>query len=271
VTERDRSACDEVVEALCRHYGLSPRVLRTSPVLPGAIAAALSCLDAGSIVARIVDRGPLTGARDPYALLVARARQLVSDIEADAQATAEETARRSAAQLEGAVRYGRLLAGLVTAGEIDAADLPAVVESNLADPDLAAIALAASGSAVVTPAEASAAGANSAGRCPTCRFIAEHGWTGPRGGSHCQRCHRSWHGKAQAHCPSCCRHFSAPSAFDRHLRTAGDGSVTCVDPATLRTRAGAPVLVSDADAYGPIWRFPGRRRYVSPTDDREQT
>lgn len=68
--------------------------------------------------------------------------------------------------------------------------------------------------------------------CDICIFAKQHGhW--PEAVIHCDDCHRSWHGLAEAHCPQCCAHFTSDSAFDLHL--TGDG---CKDPATARRKNG---------------------------------
>ncbi len=110
-----------------------------------------------------------------------------------------------------------------------------------------------------------------AASCEACAYIAEHGWLGPRAPSHCQRCHRSWTAKNQAHCTGCCSHFSSTSAFDVHLRTHDLGeTVEHLDPATVRNRkTGEPLLVLGEDDFGSFWRHPGERPV--PSADESET
>lgn len=96
----------ELAQRLVTHHGLAGR---PSPSLVGALAAVL---DAGvgrtRLLEAIAGRGSLTGASDPMAVLVTRARQVGTDlaaeaVEAQARREATEAARaaeRAAAQAE---------------------------------------------------------------------------------------------------------------------------------------------------------------------------
>lgn len=69
------------------------------------------------------------------------------------------------------------------------------------------------------------------------------------------RCGRQWTGLAQAHCPTCHRHFSTVANFDRHR----PGTKGCQDPATLTRRNGNPVFKPTENAYGTTWVGWGER------------
>jgi hypothetical protein len=91
--------------------------------------------------------------------------------------------------------------------------------------------------------------------CPRCQHAKAHGWWGPpRGLAHCRKCHRDWRGTAQAHCVTCCQHFSTYSAADLHLTRTG-----CRPPDQVLTKIGAPSLMLDHDKHGAIWRWAGTR------------
>ena len=102
--------------------------------------------------------------------------------------------------------------------------------------------------------------------CDICAYADEHFWWGPPlaavvgyGGTHCRDCHRSWHGRAEAHCVRCHAHFSSGYAADLHL-VRGE----CADPGTLRSRNGNPVLKSVESRLGITWTGWSAERYTGP-------
>ena len=92
--------------------------------------------------------------------------------------------------------------------------------------------------------------------CAPCAHRHTTGWWGntPVGRQlhHCERCHRTWTAKREAHCVSCCQHFGGDAGFDLHRRGG-----KCSDPRALvgkkGKRAGEPMLVQDDKG---IWRNP---------------
>ena len=86
--------------------------------------------------------------------------------------------------------------------------------------------------------------------CGVCEHAERYGWWG-QSGTHCRKCHRSWAAFNQGHCPTCCAHFSGPSAFDEHLLPRG-----CRPPGEVRTKAGEPILAQDEQG---IWRWAKER------------
>lgn len=78
----------------------------------------------------------------------------------------------------------------------------------------------------------------------------------PASAIHC-RCGAWWTGFNSGHCTACHRTFTGLSAFDAH-RTGSHAAGTrhCLDPETLRTEAGEPVLVP-ANKPWPGWSLPG--------------
>jgi hypothetical protein len=67
----------------------------------------------------------------------------------------------------------------------------------------------------------------------------------------CGGCPATWTGIGKCHCSGCHRTFSAVSGFDLHRSRRGPHG-SCVDPATLATGTGAPVL---AESNG-VWCAP---------------
>lgn len=94
-------------------------------------------------------------------------------------------------------------------------------------------------------------------QCEICTHAAEHHWWGMIDGkniTHCKKCHRTWKlsQARQAHCATCCAHFSSPSAFDLHLRNGQTGPA-CRPPGECVTKDGAARLCADASG---MWGRP---------------
>lgn len=69
----------------------------------------------------------------------------------------------------------------------------------------------------------------------------------------CNICKREWSGHSEAHCSSCCEHFSSDSAFDRHLARV-DSDEVCHHPSTiLRKNSDVPWFVQTERAHGLVW------------------
>lgn len=83
--------------------------------------------------------------------------------------------------------------------------------------------------------------------CKVCEFTETHGYS-PGKTFHCDDCHRSWTGHAEAHCTQCCRHFSGDSAFQAH-RVEGE----CRDPSLLKDRSGKPRFKPVMRKDGFVW------------------
>jgi hypothetical protein len=58
----------------------------------------------------------------------------------------------------------------------------------------------------------------------------------------CGGCDNRWGGVSRAHCSGCHRTFAGVDLFDRHRRDIR-GVGTCIDPATLTTKAGVATMV----------------------------
>ncbi len=76
---------------------------------------------------------------------------------------------------------------------------------------------------------------------------------------YCKTCGREWTGHSEAHCASCCAHFTSDDAFDAHLTHPGSDE-DYYDPATLTRRDGSPRFKLVARKHGSAWMLnkPGR-------------
>lgn len=67
----------------------------------------------------------------------------------------------------------------------------------------------------------------------------------------CGRCANRWSGTRTAHCGTCHRTFSSPTAFDLHRIRRGTAAGTCADPADVglveHHRPGYAVWASPSD------------------------
>lgn len=64
----------------------------------------------------------------------------------------------------------------------------------------------------------------------------------------CGKCGRKWMGLAEAHCPTCHRHFSTVSNFDKH-RPNG----LCVEPLALEDRHGVKKFKIHHGPWGDVY------------------
>jgi hypothetical protein len=92
--------------------------------------------------------------------------------------------------------------------------------------------------------------------CQPCDHAAREGWWGPgHRGTHCQDCHRSWTGYAEAHCAECHLHFSTDHVAAAHR--VGDHCMTLSDLRAVRRESGSPVFDTRSRASGLVvvwWR-----------------
>jgi MoxR-like ATPase len=140
----DDTAFAYLVERLTECFPELDQVsLRQATALRQAFEEALVSMDVDAFVARLVRRGPLRGAVNPYGALVWRARKVVSDVDEGARLAADAAERRRARQLTAAARFGERLADLLVAGDLDRESAEQRVLASYPDPDVAAVALAA--------------------------------------------------------------------------------------------------------------------------------
>jgi hypothetical protein len=135
-----------LVESLTESFPeLEIVTLRQATALRQAFEEALVSMDADTFVGRLVERGPLRDAVNPYGVLVWRARRIVADVDERSRLGADAAERRRVRQLSAAARFGERLADLLEAGDIDREGAEQRVLASYPDPDIAAVALAALG------------------------------------------------------------------------------------------------------------------------------
>ena len=124
---------------------LDVRAMAHRPPFIAAVGDAVTALDgdADTVVAFVVNRGTLAGARNPHGVVVARLRELVA-VERDRRAVVDEReeARRWAA-VDRAARRGETLRALVERGDLFADEAGAMLSREFEDDDLRGIAAAA--------------------------------------------------------------------------------------------------------------------------------
>lgn len=81
---------------------------------------------------------------------------------------------------------------------------------------------------------------------------------------HCRDCHRTWTRHREAHCATCCAHFSSDSAFDAHLAPARSVD-SCYDPASFVKKDGTDLFEIIERSHGPVWRVVELREHPFAT------
>lgn len=81
---------------------------------------------------------------------------------------------------------------------------------------------------------------------------------------YCPSCQRSWTGNSEAHCASCCNHFSSDRAFDKHLAPP-QSDQTCFDPSTITRKDDSPYYVQIERSHGPVWMVRDDREHPFST------
>jgi len=78
------------------------------------------------------------------------------------------------------------------------------------------------------------------------------------------KCGKSWkqHGNRTGHCAKCHETFEGVTAFDAHQRINDDGSVTCLDPRTIKV-SGVFLALRDGSWRGPGMPQTLRDQYAS--------
>ena len=91
--------------------------------------------------------------------------------------------------------------------------------------------------------------------CAPCEHATAHGWWGPdHQGTHCRDCHRSWRGKAEAHCAACHESFGSVSSFEIHVRYCTADPQTAQESLRVASRDdGTPRLALQDRNGGPVW------------------
>lgn len=80
----------------------------------------------------------------------------------------------------------------------------------------------------------------------------------------CGDCGRYWNALGEAHCASCCEHFTSDSAFDRHLASPTDERC-CFLPGEIRDKRGRAAFVLTSRASRPTWMLRDEREHPFST------
>jgi hypothetical protein len=126
---------------LAEHFDVyAPRLVRAE-ALRSAVRDALALMTINEILMRLIDDGPLTGARNPCAVLIARARQIGEDAQLQAH-LAEEAAESDRWQaIDRAVQRSSTLRDLVDRGLMFLDEAETQLATEMADEDIRAFAL----------------------------------------------------------------------------------------------------------------------------------
>lgn len=138
------SAPERVARALAHELSdLNPALLARRPPFRAALAGALAVMPEEEIVPQILALGGMIGARSPYAVVIARLRELPA-IAADRGRFADEDAEaRRWAAVDRAAKRGESLRQLVQREALFLDEAARMISDELPDDDLRAIALAA--------------------------------------------------------------------------------------------------------------------------------
>jgi hypothetical protein len=145
VTPAEQTTAGRVALELARRFpGLDPALLASRPAFRAALGDALDAVeDEATLVAQVLEAGPLTGARSPYGVIVGRLRRLRTLAEQRAGLLDEQTEVLRWRRVDHAARRGETLRQLVEAGTVFPDEARERVAGEFADPDLRGIALAA--------------------------------------------------------------------------------------------------------------------------------
>lgn len=137
------SPFERVAVALAEHFGLDAVLLIRAKALRLGVEGALEFMDENKIVERILVAGPLTGASNPYGVLIARTRQLANDETQRSRLAEDRAEERRWKRVDAAARRGETLRDLVERGDLYTDEAADLLRGELADEDLRSIAIAA--------------------------------------------------------------------------------------------------------------------------------
>ena len=140
------NAAERVARALAHELSdLNPVLLARRPPFKDALARALAVMPEEEIVPQILALGGMIGARSPYAVLIARLRELPVLVEERRRLADEESEGARWRRVDAAARRGETLRALVDAGTIFADEAEHMLADELPDDELRGIARAALG------------------------------------------------------------------------------------------------------------------------------
>lgn len=126
---------------LAEHFGIDAPPLVRAEALRSAVREALTLMSIDEVLARLIDDGPLTGARSPYAVLIGRARQLSEDVRLRTRMAEEAAESRRWAEINRAARRGETLRELVDQGVMFLDEVEELLATEFANEDIRAFAL----------------------------------------------------------------------------------------------------------------------------------
>ncbi|MDA8038476.1 MAG: hypothetical protein M0Z69_04820 [Actinomycetota bacterium] len=109
---------ENVAAELAERFGLDVALIARAPALRAAFLAAGRHMCPAAFVNYIVARGEIGSARNPYAVLVARARECMAAVETRARVEGERADARRRDAAMAVARHRQVLDRLVDAGEL---------------------------------------------------------------------------------------------------------------------------------------------------------
>ncbi len=137
------NAVERITVELAGHFAIEPVPLINASAFRYAVKEALSVMTEEKVIAGIVALGLLRSARDPYAVLIGRARRLVDDATIRTRLVSEQAEAARWRLVDVATHRGETLRALVDRGGCFVDEAHGCVQREFADEDLRAIALAA--------------------------------------------------------------------------------------------------------------------------------
>jgi len=128
---------------LAEYFDLDLPLLLRAKALRSAVRDALVLMTIEDVLARLIESGPLTGARRPYAVLIARARQLGDDSRLRAHLVEEAVDSDRWHAIDRAVHWSGTLRDLVDRGEMFLDEAEERLAREFPDEEMRAFALAA--------------------------------------------------------------------------------------------------------------------------------
>jgi hypothetical protein len=136
-------AHERVALALARHFEVNPALIMKASAFHIALDAALMVMSEEAVIDGVLAKGSLRGALNPYGVLFARIRTLVSDIEDRLRLEGDEAEASRWRRVDAAANRGETLGALVAAGRLFVDEAVEMLAREFTDPDLQAIAMAA--------------------------------------------------------------------------------------------------------------------------------
>ncbi len=122
-------------------FPVSPALLTRARAFKEAVDAALLIVTAEQLVAEVVAMGPLTGARNPVAVLIARVRAIPENHSLDAQVATDQAEASFFRRQGSAGSRGQTVGDLVKDGTLELDEAERLLSLEFPDESLLAVAL----------------------------------------------------------------------------------------------------------------------------------